>query len=110
MDFAYRRDHLVACFREYQRLMTHWRRELPKDRFFEVNYEQLVANPDRIIRKMITFCGLEWDDACLHSEHNIRAVRTASVWQARQPIYRTSVARWRNYEPWLGVFRDLITE
>ena len=51
---------------------------------------------------MIEFCGLEWDDACLRPEQNQRVVKTASVWQARQPIYGTSVSRWRRYEPWLG--------
>jgi hypothetical protein len=51
---------------------------------------------------MIAFCGLAWDDACLAPESNQRLVRTASVWQARQPVYSTSVERWRRYEPWLG--------
>jgi hypothetical protein len=61
-------------------------------------------------RKMIAFCGLDWDDACLHSERNPRSVRTASVWQARQPVCKTSVARRRHYEPWLGSLRELLTE
>jgi len=47
---------------------------------------------------------------CLHSERNRRAVRTASVWQARQPIYRTSIARWQRYKPWLGSLRDLLAD
>lgn len=90
--------------------MAHWRSVLPPDRFMEVQYEELVANPEAVTRKMIEFCGLEWDDACLHPERNKRAVRTASVWQARQPVYRTSVARWRNYEPWLGPLRELLPD
>jgi tetratricopeptide (TPR) repeat protein len=108
MDFAYDRDDLVSSFRQYQRLMTHWRSVLPGDRFFEVEYEELVSNREKITQDLVEFCGLEWDDACLHSEHNKRVVRTASVWQARQPVYKTSVARWRHYEPWLGAFRELL--
>jgi hypothetical protein len=59
---------------------------------------------------MIDFCGLDWNEACLYSERNRRAVRTASVWQARQPVYNTSVARWRHYEPWLGALRALLSD
>ena len=46
-------------------------------------------------------CGLDWNDACLRPEQNVRTVATPSLWQARQPVYRSSVARWRRYEPWL---------
>jgi hypothetical protein len=56
---------------------------------------------------LIAYAGLDWDDACLTPEHNQRVVRTASIWQARQPVYRTSVERWRNYEPWLGELASL---
>jgi len=56
---------------------------------------------------MIDFCGLEWDDGCLTPERNQRIVRTASLWQARQPVYRGSVGRWRRYEPWLGALGEL---
>lgn len=110
IDFAYDRDDLVAFYRQYLRLMAHWRSVLPTDRFCEVQYEELVADPEPVTREIIAFCGLEWDDTCLHSERNQRAVRTASVWQARQPIYRTSVARWQRYEPWLGSLRDLLSD
>lgn len=110
IDFANDRADLLSYYREYNRLMAHWRSVLPPDRFMEVQYEELVANPEAVTRKMIEFCGLEWDDACLHPERNKRAVRTASVWQARQPVYRTSVARWRNYEPWLGPLRELLPD
>ena len=110
MDFAFNRSDLADYYGQYQRLMAHWRRVLPSDRFLEIQYEELVTNPEPLIRKMIDFCGLDWDDMCLHSERNKRAVRTASVWQARQPIYQTSVARWRNYEPWLGPLRELLPD
>ncbi len=99
---------LVAYFRGYQRLIDHWRGVLPADRFIEVDYEDLTREPEPVIRRIIASCGLAWDDACLRPECNPRAVKTPSKWQTRQPIYRTSVARWRRYEPWLGPLRALV--
>ncbi len=99
---------LVAYFRDYQRLIDHWRSVLPADRFIEVDYEDLTRTPEPVIRRIIAACGLAWHDACLRPESNPRAVNTPSKWQARQPIYRTSIARWRRYEPWLGPLRALV--
>jgi len=101
---------LVAYFRSYQRLVDHWGSVLPADRFFEVDYEDLTRAPEPGIRRIIAACGLAWDDACLRPESNPRAVKTPSKWQTRQPIYRTSVARWRRYEPWLGPLRALVDD
>jgi tetratricopeptide (TPR) repeat protein len=81
---------LVAYFRDYHRLVDHWRSVLPADRFLDVDYEDLTRAPEPVIRRIIAACGLEWDDACLRPESNPRAVNTPSKWQARQPIYRTS--------------------
>jgi tetratricopeptide (TPR) repeat protein len=99
---------LVAYFRDYQRLTDHWRSVLPADRFIEVDYAELTRAPEPVIRRIIAACGLAWDDACLRPESNPRAVKTPSKWQTRQPIYRTSVARWRRYEPWLGPLGALV--
>src|SRR5450631_796 len=101
---------LVAYFHSYRRLMDHWRSVLPADRFIEVDYEELTRAPEPVIRRIIAACGLSWHDACLRPESNPRAVRTPSKWQTRQPIYRTSVARWRRYEPWLGPLRALVDD
>jgi len=99
---------LVSYFRDYQRITNHWRNVLPADRFLEVDYENLTSEPEPVIRRIIAACGLTWDDACLRPESNPRTVRTPSKWQTRQPIYRTSVARWRRYEPFLGPLRALV--
>ena len=99
---------LVAYFRDYQRITDHWRSVLPADRFIEVEYEKLTSEPEPVIRRIIAACGLPWHEACLRPESNPRAVKTPSKWQTRQPIYRTSVARWRRYEPWLGPLRALV--
>jgi tetratricopeptide (TPR) repeat protein len=101
---------LVAYFRSYQRLIDHWRSVLPRDRFIEIDYEELTRESEPVIRRIIAACGLLWNDACLHPENNPRAVRTPSKWQTRQSIYGTSVARWRRYEPWLGPLRALVDD
>jgi tetratricopeptide (TPR) repeat protein len=99
---------LVTYFRGYQRVTDHWRRVLPAEQFIEIDYEELTRGPEPVIRRIIASCGLPWDDACLRPEQNPRAVKTPSKWQARQPIYRNSVERWRRYEPWLGPLRVLL--
>jgi tetratricopeptide (TPR) repeat protein len=103
-------EELVEYFRSYQRIVSHWRNVLPPDRFIDVDYEELTSAPEAVIRRIIAACGLAWDDACLRPESNPRAVKTPSKWQTRQPIYRTSVARWRRYEPWLGPLRALVED
>jgi tetratricopeptide (TPR) repeat protein len=106
-DFAYDRDDLAFYYRQYRRLMDHWRRVLEPGCFLEIDYETLVDDRTTATRRLIAFLRLDWDDACLQPERNARVVKTVSMWQARQPVYRTSVARWRGYEPWLGALRDL---
>jgi hypothetical protein len=76
----------------------------------DLDYEELTADPEPITRRLIAFCGLEWHEACLRPEQNRRVVKTASLWQARQPVYRHSVERWRNYEPWIGELATLLPE
>jgi len=105
--YANNRENIVFAYEQYLRLMDHWRKVIPADRLFEVTYEQLVADREPLTRKMLEFIGLEWDEACLHPEDNERSVATPSVWQVRQPVYSTSVERWRRYEPWLGAFACL---
>jgi len=98
---------IVFAYREYLRIMEHWRETLPSDRLLEIDYEDLVSNPADVTQKMLAFCGLEWEDACLHPEDNSRAVATPSDWQVRQPINRNSIDRWRKFEPWLDEFLEL---
>jgi tetratricopeptide (TPR) repeat protein len=107
-NFAYDRGDIVRAYRAYLRLMEHWRGVLSPDRFIEIDYEALVADPETVARRLVAFCDLEWDRACLDFHRANRPIGTASAWQARQPIYRTSVERWRNYEPGLGELRELL--
>jgi tetratricopeptide (TPR) repeat protein len=108
--FSSDRPSLVAAYRQYMRLMDHWRSALPATRCLDVDYEELVSDREAVTRRLIDFAGLEWDDDCLSPERNPRPVATASLWQARQPVYTSSVARWRHYEPWLGELRQLLDE
>jgi tetratricopeptide (TPR) repeat protein len=107
LAFGSDRSDIVFHYRQYQRMMAHWREVLPADRLIEVDYEALVADPEPQVRQLISACGLDWNDACLEPHRNTGKINTASLWQARQPIYRTSVERWRRYEPWLGELRQL---
>ncbi len=108
MPFVANKADLAFAYRQYARMMKHWRTVLPADRFLEVDYEGLIADPQAITRRLIAFCGLGWHDACLEPEGNRRRVNTASVWQARQPVFSSSLERWRRYEPWIGELRELL--
>jgi hypothetical protein len=92
---------------EYERLTEHWRKVLPL-RMYEVVYEELVAEPERLSRQIVAFCGLEWDERCLDFHTNTRAVRTMSKLQVRQPMYARSVGRWKRFEVYLGPLRDAL--
>jgi tetratricopeptide (TPR) repeat protein len=94
-------------YREYERLMEHWRRVLPLP-IFEMPYEELTADPETYSRRMIDFCGLDWDERCLRFHETERPVRTASVLQVRKPIYRTAVGRWKRYEKHLQPLLDVL--
>jgi tetratricopeptide (TPR) repeat protein len=94
-------EHIVSRFHEYQRLMQHWREVLPVQ-LLDVVYEETVADVEGTARRLVQWCGLEWEPACLKFHTGTRPVRTASVAQVRQPIYRRSVARWMHYEEPLG--------
>jgi tetratricopeptide (TPR) repeat protein len=107
-DFTHTKAGIAFVYRQYLKLMEHWRTVLPSDRFHEIQYEELVANPEPVIRGMLDFLGLEWDEACLRHDKNEKEVRTPSLWQVRQPMYSTSVEKWRRYEPWLGPLQDLL--
>ncbi len=99
-DLAEMGRHIHA----YEKLMEHWRRILPEGAMIEVQYEELVGNIEREAKRIVEYCGLEWDDACLSFYKNRRQVRTASVMQVRQPIYSSSVGRWQLYEKELEPF------
>lgn len=95
---SYDMTELGRFYRNYLDIMAHWRSLLPQGSFYEVQYEQLVANQEEETRKLIDYCGLDWDDACMTPHKTERNIKTASVTQVRQPVYTSSVERWRRYE------------
>ncbi|MGI9387091.1 MAG: tetratricopeptide repeat-containing sulfotransferase family protein [Methyloligellaceae bacterium] len=88
---------LGFLYRQYQRLMAHWIEVLPVP-ILEIQYEELIANQEETSRRILEFAGLDWVDACLDFHKADRGVGTASKWQVRQPIYKSSAGRWRRYE------------
>jgi len=108
VGWAHNKENIVFAYRQYERVMEQWRKILPAGAMFELSYEDLVTDQERVTRELVAFCGLEWNDACLYPESNRRSVVTPSAWQVRQPLYGTSIARWKRYEPWLGGFSPLV--
>jgi tetratricopeptide (TPR) repeat protein len=103
-------EDLAHYYREYRRLMHHWRGVLPAGAILDVPYEGLVADLPRWSREMLTFIDLPWDARCLEFHRTARTVVTASRWQVRQRIDNSSVGRWRHYEKFLGPLQALLDE
>ncbi len=101
-------EDIATRFRDYVRLMEHWRTVLPVS-MLEVNYEETVTDLPRVARRLVEWCGLDWEPGCLAFYEGMRPDRTASVLQVRQPVYMRSVARWKNYERDLGALFAALT-
>jgi len=102
--YTYDLTELGRYYRDYVRLMEHFDGVLP-GRIHRVQYERMVDDTETELRHMLTYCGLDFDPACLQFHENRRAVRTASSEQVRQPIFRSGLDQWRSYEPWLEPLR-----
>ena len=100
-------EDLGRYYRGYFDLMDHWRKVLPIS-ILDVDYESYTSDLESTARKIVDFVGLEWNSRCLNFYEIERSVRTASQWQVRQPIYTTSVERWRNYMPHLQPLIDVL--
>jgi Flp pilus assembly protein TadD len=101
LSFTYDLGHLGLVYRQYERLMAHWREVLPLP-ILDLRYEDLIADQEAVSRRLVAFCGLPWDETCLRFQDAARQVRTASFWQVRQPLYASSVGRWRSFAEHLG--------
>ena len=106
-EYSYRLQWLGRYYRQYSAIMDHWKKTIPLP-IMEVAYEDIVRNPETNTRKLIEFSGLEWSNSCLEPQKSDRAVMTASRWQVRQPIYKTSLERWKRYQPWLQPLIDAL--
>jgi tetratricopeptide (TPR) repeat protein len=99
--FTYDMEELAEYYLQYRRLMDHWQAVMPGF-IHQVDYENVVADLEGEVRRLLEFCGLPFEDACLRFHETERAIKTASSQQVRQPIYSGSVNLWRNYEPQLA--------
>ncbi len=106
-NFTYDLTECAEYYLEYVRIMDHWEDVLP-GRILRIDYEDVVADVETEARRMLEYCGLPWDDACLRFHENLRAVNTASAEQVRLPIYRHGMGYWKHYEPWLDDVREIL--
>jgi tetratricopeptide (TPR) repeat protein len=104
-EFSYSIADMAHYYRNYLELMRHWNEALP-GRILTVHHEDMVEDLEGNVRRILDFCGLRFEPACLEFHKTERNVRTASSEQVRRPISREGVDQWRNYEPWLGSLKD----
>jgi tetratricopeptide (TPR) repeat protein len=107
--FAYSLEDLGHYYRDYVALMEHFDRVLP-GRVHRVLYEDVVADLEREVRRLLEYCGLPFEEQCLRFHETRRAVQTVSSEQVRRPIYADGVDQWRNFEPWLGPLKEALRE
>jgi len=100
-EFTYSMEDIARYYRTYVELMHHWDEALP-GRVLRVQHEEVVEDLESNVRRLLDFCGLEFEPACLEFYKNERSVRTASSEQVRRPIYKEGLDQWRHFEPWLG--------
>jgi len=106
-EFSYGIEDIARYYRTYLELMRHWDRVLP-GRVLRVQHEDLVDDLEGNVRRLLDYCGLTFEPACIEFHKTERSVRTASSEQVRQPIYREGLDQWRHYEPWLGPLRTAL--
>ena len=107
MQFTYNQEDLGLYYRDYVELMEHMDAVLP-GRVHRVHYEQLVTDPERVVRGLLEHCGLPFEEGCLRFYENRRVVNTISSEQVRRPISAEAAEQWRHYEPWLGDLKTVL--
>jgi tetratricopeptide (TPR) repeat protein len=105
--FTYGLEDIARYYRTYLELMRHWDAVLP-GRILRLHYEDVVQDLEASVRRLLEFCGLAFEPACVEFHRTERSVRTASSEQVRQPIYREGLTQWRHYEPWLAPLREAL--
>jgi hypothetical protein len=106
-EFTYSIDDIARYYRGYVELMRHWDEVLP-GRVLRVQHEDVVEDLEGSVRRILEYCDLEFEPACLEFHKTERSVRTASSEQVRQPIFKEGLDQWRHFEPWLGPLKDAL--
>ena len=107
MNFSYNQKDIANFYNLYLELTNYWKKLFPND-IYVAKYENLIKDPEIETRKLIDFCGLEWDSNCLRHDKNKSAIKTASINQARQPIYKSSINTSDNYSKYLEEMFNLL--
>jgi hypothetical protein len=107
-NYCYDQEMLGLHYRIYREYMKHWHSVLPSGQILDVRYEDTVADLEAQARRILEYVGLPWDPTCLDFHKTERSVKTASITQVRRPIYKTSVARWKNFEKHLGRLKEVL--
>ncbi len=106
-EFTYSITDIARYYRTYLELMRHWETVLP-GRVLRVQHEDVVEDLEGNVRRILDFCGLDFEPACVEFHKTERSIRTASSEQVRQPIFREGLDQWKNYEQWLGPLKDAL--
>ena len=110
MGFANDLKDIGHMLNDYLRIMQHWYEVLPPGKIFKVVYEELVSEPERVIRELLEYCGLSWEDNVLEFYNLQRPVKTASIQQVREKIYKKSKERWKKYKKHLKILFEILEE
>ncbi|MBV8576872.1 MAG: sulfotransferase, partial [Acetobacteraceae bacterium] len=106
-EFTYNLEDIARYYRTYLELMRHWDRVLPGS-VLRLQHEDIVDDLEGNVRRVLEFCGLEFEPQCVEFHKTARSVRTASSEQVRQPLFREGLDQWRNFEPWLGPLKEAL--
>jgi tetratricopeptide (TPR) repeat protein len=107
LGYGHNLEHLALILKDQQRVMAHWKALFPGE-IHTLEYEKLIADPEAEIRALLAFCGIPWTDRALRFHETRRGIKTASVMQVRQPIYTSSVHKWKRYDKYLGPARRVL--
>jgi hypothetical protein len=106
-EFSYNQTDIGRYYQDYLSLMAHWERVLPGF-VLRIQHEDVVDDLEKQVRRLLSFCGLPFEEACLKYYETQRNVRTPSSEQVRQPIFRDSLDQWRHFEPWLAPLKEAL--
>ena len=106
-EFAYSLEDIARYYRTYLELMQHWDEALP-GWILRVHHEDVVDDLEGSVRRILDFCGLQFEPQCIEYHKTLRSVSTASSEQVRQPIFREGLEQWKNFSPWLGPLQEML--
>jgi len=106
-EFTYGLEDIARYYRSYVQLMAHWDAVLP-GKILRVQHEEVVENLEHNVRRILAFCGLDFEPQCLEFHKTERSVRTASSEQVRRPIFKDGLDQWQHFEPWLGTLKQAL--